>query len=82
MVEVNKEDYISWRHHPVSQAFIQAMQEKIDEEMASLVMSAGDNPLSDKTKVGRIDGLRWLVDWEPLFAQQPEVNIKDEQDDS
>lgn len=81
MVEVNKDDYFGWRHHPVTEAFMQAMREQIDSEMASLVVSAGDNPLNDKSKVGRIDGLRWLVDWEPIFTQK-EVNDEDDDHES
>lgn len=69
---MTKQDYLQWREHPVTQQFYQDMLEVIDTELASLSITAGENPLTDRKRVGAIAGVQWLLDWQPEFIEEGE----------
>lgn len=69
-MEISKEDYKHWRDHPVTRAFLDEVMIVMDAELAQLVMTAGDNSLRDKYRVGHIKGLSELLDWDPEFIEE------------
>jgi len=72
---ITKEDYLSWREHPVTRVFMEAMIDEMNGAVENLVMFAGDNPLQDKYRRGTIDGLKWLVEWIPTVTEDDEDGI-------
>jgi len=73
---INKADFVQWRDSYVTEKFKEAMIQEIESKVASLVRFAGDNPNQDKFNAGFIQGVQWLVDWEPEFIDD-EGNIDD-----
>lgn len=67
---VHKAEYLAWRGNPVSQEFLDDVLSEADTYIASLVMRAGIDPHTDRYNVGRIDGLKWLAEWQPEFIQE------------
>jgi len=80
-MEVSKSDFIQWRDSFVTEQFKQAMIEEIEGKVSSLVRFAGDNPNQDKFNAGFIQGVQWLLDWEPHFIDE-EGNSEDESESS
>jgi len=68
-MEVTKADYVQWRTDPVTKMFVEEMLVLVDSEIANLLMQAGLNPLADRHRVGRIDGLKEVAEWEPDFRE-------------
>jgi len=67
---MTKSDFQSWKQHPVTQMFMTDMLVELNDDLASLINYAGDNPLKDKEKVGIKKGLERLLDWEPDFKEE------------
>lgn len=65
---VNKDDYLQWREHPVSEAFLAETIEAMDEQLKRLMEDAGKDPITDRYRVGLIAGLRALADWIPMVV--------------
>lgn len=58
---MTKEDFLEWRQHPVTLRIFDEIEDMIREGMRELSYSAGQDPGSDRQKVGKLDGLRALV---------------------
>jgi len=76
-MEVSKSDFVQWRDSFVTEQFKQAMVTEIEDKVANLVRFAGDSPAQDKFNAGFIQGVQWLLDWEPNFIDE-EGNSEDE----
>ena len=72
MTPIEKDDFIAWRDHPVTQGFLQATLEEMNESVKDLIVGAGLNSLGDRYNCGKIQGLSWLVDWQPTFDEKEE----------
>jgi hypothetical protein len=73
---MTKEEYLEWRNHIVTQKFVSDVIDLIDGDMAGLVVHAGLDSLDDRRRVGRIEGLKLLTEW------QPQIDEDDEDDDN
>jgi len=58
MAAISKDDFINWKADPVTKAFFQACQERIEDAKELLSTSAGLDPLQDKYLVGHIQAYR------------------------
>ena len=58
MAAISKEDFISWKADPVTKAFFQAAQERIEDAKSVLSTQAGCDPLQDKMLVGLIQAYK------------------------
>jgi len=67
---VNKMEYLAWRGNPVTVEFLEDVLSEADSYIASLVIRAGLEPATDRYNVGRIDGLKWLAEWQPEFISE------------
>lgn len=64
---MNKDDFIGWRTSIATQEFRESVVAELDNLIADLVNTAGNDPLEDKYRRGQIVGLQWLLDWTPKF---------------
>jgi hypothetical protein len=62
---MTKSDFVDWKTSPVSQLFFKSVNENIKGLELELGLSAGIDPLSDRTKVGAIRAYRDVLemDW-------------------
>lgn len=58
---MTKEDFLEWRQHPTTIRVFDEIEDMIRQGMVELSYSAGQDPGSDRQKVGKLDGLRALV---------------------
>lgn len=58
---MTKEDFLEWKQHPTTIRVFDEIQSMIREGVDELSYSAGQDPGSDRQKVGKLDGLRALV---------------------
>lgn len=58
---MTKEDFLEWKQHPVTRRVFEEIQNMIGQGTEELSFSAGQDPGSDRQKVGKLDGLRALV---------------------
>jgi hypothetical protein len=65
-----KNEYLDWRNSPVHEEFLKEVLERIDDDLAELGRNAGENPQHDRKLVGRIEGLKQLVDWVPTIEEE------------
>lgn len=75
---VNKSDFIRWRSDEVTQEYIKDVLADVDSYLAYLAQRAGMEPTHDRWIVGKIEGLRWVVDWQPEFM----IDDKEEDEDA
>lgn len=68
-MEISKGEYRAWLESDITQAFLKDCMIAIDQELASLGMTAGQDPIMDSKRTGIIVGLQGLVDWEPRFVE-------------
>jgi hypothetical protein len=69
MALFSKDEYLDWRNSPVHEAFLEEILEMINNELTYLSHNAGENSLNDRKRVGRIEGLKELADWEPTIEE-------------
>lgn len=62
MIDFTKEDFKEWQEHKVSKAVLRAFQDLIQEGKEELSHMAGENPVSDSRRVGKLDGLRTFTE--------------------
>lgn len=72
---IEKADFIAWRTHPVTTIFLESVVEEMNLSVADLVIHAGKNSGNDRYNCGKIEGLRWLADWQPQFKEDKEDNV-------
>ena len=76
---INKDDFIAWLNHPVTEAFFTAVKNEGDNLVTRLAQTAGLEPLRDRFICGSIDTIRWLSEWQPVFNEdQIEEETEDE----
>lgn len=76
---INKDDYIAWLNHPITEAFFTAVKLEGDTLVTRLAQRAGLDPLADRFVCGSIDTIRWLSEWQPIFHEdQIEETEEDE----
>lgn len=63
---VNKEDFLSWIHDPVTQELQRNMKQLVLQEKLILAEQCGINPTDDLTKKGIIKGMEQAWDLESL----------------
>jgi len=63
---LNKQDFIDWKRHPVTQVIFSQLSERVRLLQESLGDTAGENPLSDRFSVGAIQAYKdmLLMDFE------------------
>lgn len=54
---ISKDEFISWKTQQVTLAMFEAIQEYINATKEDLAKSAGNDPLTDRFKVGYITAL-------------------------
>ncbi len=69
-MEISKSEFRAWFEGDVTQAFLKDCMIAIDQELASLGMTAGQDSITDAKRTGIILGLQGLVDWEPKFVEE------------
>lgn len=69
---------MAWRNSAVTQEFLENALSEADAFIAALVMNAGNNPPHDRYCVGRIDGLKYLAEWQPEFTTDIDLEEEDE----
>lgn len=77
-MEINKDDWYSWKNSPVTKKVFEAIIEEIQNEVASLVSFAGLSQTEDRYKAGKIKGLQLLIDWEPDFPKETTDGLEDD----
>lgn len=63
MTAISKSDFDNWKSDPVTKAFFQAAQERIEEAKDVLSVEAGLNPIQDNTLRGLIQAYREIQDF-------------------
>lgn len=63
MALVTKADFLDWKSHPVTKAFFEASQVRIEECKDLLSYSAGNDALYDKVLVGVIHAYREMQEF-------------------
>lgn len=63
MTVITKSDFDNWKLDPVTKAFFQAAQERIEEAKDVLSVEAGLNPIQDNTLRGLIQAYREIQDF-------------------
>ena len=60
---INQQDFKEWRNQPVTRAFFQAAQERIEECKDLLSYSAGSDTAQDRLLVGLITAYREMQEF-------------------
>ena len=63
MSNITKADFTDWKNHPVTQAFFDAAQFRIDECKDILSFTAGQDYMQDRLLVGMIQAYREVQDF-------------------
>lgn len=61
---VSKEEFLEWKQHPVTEAFIEAIKDRITESTEFLVESAGKENGFDNYMRGFIKAYREVLEFE------------------
>lgn len=69
-MDLSKLDLINWRQHPVTMLFLEETLNTIDQQMQMLSQEAGLDSLKDRYRVGLVQGLAALADWEPNTIEE------------
>jgi len=72
---LSTDDFYAWKSNPVTQAYFQAIREKVYEIQVTLGYQAGDNPLTDKWLTGQIYAYHEMLTSEP----EEVVNVSSEE---
>lgn len=59
---ITKADFIDWKSNPVTKAVFMEIKKLADDGVEGLSLSAGLDPLNDRAIVGKINGLRNVLD--------------------
>ena len=60
---MNAQDFADWRNrHPVTEAVFTALANLVQDGKEELAASAGENPVADARKSGKILGLQSILD--------------------
>lgn len=58
---MTKEDFIDWKNNPVTKRVFLEIEDMISEGKDEIALSAGINPLLDRERVGKLNGLLMLL---------------------
>lgn len=58
---ISKEDFIDWKNSPVTKRVFDEIKDMIQEGKEEIAASAGINPLLDRERVGKLNGLTALL---------------------
>lgn len=63
---MTKDEFVAWKNNPITQEVFKKIKQNIDLTKEDLASSAGENPLSDRFKVGAIGAYNdlLLIDFE------------------
>jgi hypothetical protein len=67
---LNKQDFIDWKRHPVTQVVFSQLTQRITDLQEILSDRAGENPVQDREYVGAIKAYRDLLNTE--YEEQEE----------
>ena len=59
---MNLDEFNSWKGHHVTKRVFDALRELIYEGQVELGYTAGADPITDRYKVGKINGLQTILD--------------------
>lgn len=59
---MTQDEFISWRNDPVTTAVFMEIRELISDGKDELALVAGENPISDAKRVGKLLGLQSILD--------------------
>ena len=59
---MNKQDYLDWKRHPVTQVMLDSLHNNISSLCTELGVIAGKDPLEDRFKAGYILACRDVLD--------------------
>lgn len=63
MALISQSEFNDWKSHPVTRAFFEAAQNRIEDSKEVLSTGAGSDPLYDRTLVGLIHAYREMQDF-------------------
>ena len=72
MTVISKSDFDNWKADPVTKAFFQAAQERVEEAKDVLSVEAGLNPVQDNTLRGLIKAYREMQDFSVEYIEEIE----------
>lgn len=70
MTVISKSDFDNWKADPVTKAFFQAAQERVEEAKDVLSVEAGLNPVQDNTLRGLIKAYREMQDFSVEYIEE------------
>lgn len=68
MALASKEEWLEWTRHPVTEEFLQHINDTINSATWDLVSNAGLNSLQDRWNSSAITTLGTLLDWKPAIV--------------
>lgn len=78
-MQLSKDDWIQWKNLPAYTAFVQDLEEIGGELVSYLAKNAGKDPIEDRRVVGNLQGIQWLLNWEPDFIEEGDKNDAEDQ---
>lgn len=66
---MNKQDFVDWKRHPVTQVVFSQLQERVQNLYEMLGSSAGKDPAQDSQFVGAIKAYKDMLDIEFEVAE-------------
>lgn len=73
-----KADFMQWRGQDITQEFQTDMLAVVDECLGYLAVQAGKDPVQDRKIVGIIEGVQWLINWQPTIIDEDEDDANSE----
>ena len=70
MTVISRNDFDNWKSDPVTKAFFQAAQERVEEAKDVLSVEAGLNPVQDNTLRGLIKAYREMQDFSVEYIEE------------
>lgn len=61
---IGKSEFVEWKNHPVTQIIFEEIAKLIEEGKDELAASAGHDSGADRERVGKLSGLRALLEIE------------------
>jgi hypothetical protein len=69
---LNKQDFVDWKRHPVTQVVFSQLQERVQNLYEMLGSSAGQDPVQDSQFVGGIKAYKDMLDIEYDVEEEKE----------
>lgn len=81
MALASKEEWLEWVKHPVTEEFLEHINDVINSTTWDLVSNAGLNPTQDRWNSATITTLGGLLEWRPAIVVEEEVKAASSQED-